>query len=181
MSAGSGASNLGYSNITPNSNINDNFINKDSSNWAGSFGSNEVPGICMKGGSKHLKRKIKNISRRYKRMRAGSRRIRSMRNRLRSRALARSASLAASASGGRRSRRHSSRRRHSRSRRQRGGYSQYQNNMPMTPSYQVAGINLPASQSALANPVPITRLSNCVNCVDNYNHYTNSGFPSKGH
>ncbi len=175
MSAGSGASNLGYSNITPNSNINGNFINKDSSNWAGSFGSNEVPGICMKGGSKHLKRKIKNISRRYKRMRAGSRKIRSMRNRLRSRA------LAASASGGRRSRRHSSRRRHSRSRRQRGGYSQYQNNMPMTPSYQVAGINLPASQSALASPPPITQLCNTSGCIDNYNHYTNSGFPSKGH
>jgi len=110
-------------------------------------------------------------------MKAGSRRMKSMRNRLRSRALARSASLAASASGGRRSRRHS-RRRH---RRQRGGYSQYQNNMPMTPSYQVAGIHLPASQSALANPVPISPLGNCVNCVDNYNHYTNSGFPSKGH
>lgn len=53
--------------------------------------------------------------------------------------------------------------------------------MPMTPTYQVAGINLPASQLALANPAPYVKLDNCVNCVDNYNHYTNKGFPSKGH
>lgn len=63
----------------------------------------------------------------------------------------------------------------------RGGYSQYQNNMPMTPTYQVAGIQLPSSQLGLANPPPITNLSNCTNCVDNYNAYTNVGFPSKGH
>ena len=51
----------------------------------------------------------------------------------------------------------------------------------MTPVYQVAGINLPANQLGLANPPPITTLSNCVNCVDNYNHFTNTGFPSRGH
>ena len=50
----------------------------------------------------------------------------------------------------------------------------------MTPSYQVAGINLPASQLGLANPPPIQVLPNCTNCVDNYNHFTNSGFPSRG-
>ena len=61
-----------------------------------------------------------------------------------------------------------------------GGYGQYQNNLPMTNTYQVAGVNLPASQSALANPPPATVLSNCTNCVDNYNHYTNAGFPSRG-
>jgi hypothetical protein len=44
---------------------------------------------------------------------------------------------------------------------------------------KVAGVDLPASQSALANPPPATVLSNCTNCVDNYNHYTNSGFPSR--
>jgi len=53
--------------------------------------------------------------------------------------------------------------------------------MPMTPTYQVAGINLPASQLGSANPPPITVLPNCTNCVDNYNHYTNMGFPSRGH
>jgi len=61
-----------------------------------------------------------------------------------------------------------------------GGYGQYQNNLPMTNTYKVAGIDLPANQSALANPPPATALSNCTNCVDNYNHYTNSGFPSRG-
>ncbi len=80
-------------------------------------------------------------------------------------------------------RRMTKRRRHSRKnkRTMRGGYAQYQNNMPMSPSYQVAGINLSSSQSALANPPPITKLDNCVNCVDNYNHNTNIGTPSKGH
>jgi hypothetical protein len=190
--SGSGASNLGYGNITPNSNINGYFVNKDSSNWPGTFGSNEisgsppgifpaglagakwnvdaaagkVPGICMNGGAKKLKRKIKNITKQYKRMRAGSKKIRSMKRRLRSRAISRSFS------GGRRSRRH---------RKQRGGYAQYQNNLPMTPTYQVAGVNIPASQSALANPPPITRLSNCVNCIDNFSKFSMTGFPSKGH
>ena len=61
-----------------------------------------------------------------------------------------------------------------------GGYSQYQNNLPMTPSYSVGG-PLSASDLGLANPPPIHVLSNCTNCVDNYNHYTNKGFPSRGH
>ena len=195
MSAGSGASNLGYGNSAPLSNVNGQFVNKDSSNWAGGFSSNEipglpglagaksnvdaaagnVPGICsFKGGAKKLKRKIKNITKQYKRMKAGSKKLRTLKNRLRSRAASRS--LARQLAGKRRSRRHS--RRH---RRQRGGYSQYMNNMPNTPSYQVAGINLPASQLGLANPAPYVKLSNETSCIDNYNHYTNSGFPSKGH
>ncbi len=64
---------------------------------------------------------------------------------------------------------------------QRGGYSQYQNNWPSTGAFSVGAPNLPPNLLALANPPPITKLSNCVNCVDNYNHYTNMGFPSKGH
>ena len=46
---------------------------------------------------------------------------------------------------------------------QRGGYAQYMNNMPNTPTYQVAGINLPSSQLALANPVPYHPHSNFIN------------------
>lgn len=95
-------------------------------------------------------------------MRRGSRKMRSFKHKLR-----RSIS--------RRSRRHRKRGG------QRGGYAQYQNNLPLTPIFKVAGVNLPANQLALANPPPITKLSNCVNCVDNYNHYTNKGFPSRGH
>lgn len=197
MSAGSGASNLGYGNTAPLSNINGSYVNVDNSQYAGSFGSNEipgtppgplpglagaksnidaaasnVPGICLfKGGAKKLKRKIKNITRHYKRMKAGSRKIKSIKRKLKRRAVSRKLSRSIVRGRRRTYRRH----------RQRGGYAQYYNNFPDTPTYQVAGINLPASELALANPPPITTLSNCVNCVDNYNHYTNMGFPSKGH
>ena len=201
--SGSGASNLGYGNVAPLSNINGAYANVDSSNWPGTFGSNEipglpglagaksnidaaagnVPGICLfKGGAKKLKRKIKNITKHYKKMKAGSRKIKSLKHRIKSRMASRSMaggrsrslarSMARSMAGGRRTKH----RRH----RQRGGYSQYQNNLPMTPSYSVGGV-LPASQLGLANPPPIQVLSNTTSCVDNYNHYTNSGFPSKGH
>ena len=61
-----------------------------------------------------------------------------------------------------------------------GGYSQYQNNVPLTPTYSTAGLQNNNFMSALANPVPYDVLSNCTNCVDNYNHYTNTGFPSRG-
>ena len=201
--SGSGASNLGYGNVAPLSNINGAYANVDSSNWPGTFGSNQipglpglagaksnidaaagnVPGICLfKGGAKKLKRKIKNITKHYKKMKAGSRKIKSLKHRIKSRMASRSMaggrsrslarSMARSMAGGRRTKH----RRH----RQRGGYSQYQNNLPMTPSYSVGGV-LPASQLGLANPPPIQVLPNCVNCVDNYNHYTNTGFPSRGH
>ncbi len=190
MSAGSGASNLGYGNSAPLSNVNGQFVNKDSSNWAGGFGSNEipglpglagaksnvdaaagnVPGICsFKGGAKKLKRKIKNITKQYKRMKAGSKKMRSLKRKLRHSAASRR--MARSLAGGRR-------RSRSRSRKQRGGYSQYQNNQPFSMGYSVGSSNLPASQLALANPPPIQSYNSA---IDNYNHYTNMGFPSKGH
>jgi hypothetical protein len=193
MSAGSGASNLGYSKIPPLNNINGAYVNVDNSNSPATFGSNEipglpglagaknnvdaaagiVPGICVyKGGSRKLKRKIKNITKHYKKMKSGSKRMKSLKHRIKHRFVSRT--IARKLTGGRKSRRH-------RHRSQRGGYSQYQNNLPFTPVYKVAGVNLPASQLALANPPPITKLSNCVNCTDNYDHYTNKGFPSRGH
>jgi hypothetical protein len=198
MSAGSGASNLGYGNINPYNTS--PYVNGTSSNYSGSFSSNEipglpglagsksnidaaagiVPGICMyKGGAKKLKRKIKNITKHYKKMKSGSRKMKSLKSRLRRRMASRKASrsMARGLTVGKRTMR-----RHRRSgSRQRGGYSQYQNNLPMTETYKVAGINIPASQLALANPPPITVLPNCTNCIDNYNHYTGSGFPSRGH
>jgi hypothetical protein len=193
---GSGASNLGYANINPYNTS--PYVNGTSSNYSGSFSSNEipgtppgplpglagaksnidaaagkVPGICLfKGGAKKLKRKIKNITKQYKRMKAGSKKMKSIKNKLRSRAMSRQLA------GKRKSRR--TRRRAIRGR-QSGGYGQFENNLPMTQTYQVAGVNLPASQSALANPAPYTVLPNSGSCTDNYNHYTNMGFPSKGH
>jgi hypothetical protein len=223
MSAGSGGSNLGYSKIAPLSNINGGYVNVDNSNSPTTFGSNQipglpglagaksnidaaagyVPGICFKGGAKKLKRKIKNITKQYKKMKAGSRKMKSLKMKLKNQFGTRETSskfaggrrTSSKFAGGRRtsskfagSRRASSNfaggRKSRRSRYnvgQRGGHSQYQNNLPLTPVYQVAGINLPNNQLGLANPPPVTALNNCVNCVDNYNHFTNTGFPSRGH
>jgi hypothetical protein len=209
MSAGSDASNLGYGNMSPFNNS--SYVNGTNSNYSGSFSSNEipglpglagaknnvdaaagkVPGICLfKGGAKRLKTKIKNITKRYK-MKGGRKSRRSLRRRVKSRAMAlaggrrnhsrsrqmamaRTMAMARSRVGG-------TRRRNNRKYHMKGGYSQYQNNLPMTPTYQVAGINLPASELGLANPPPIKVLPNCTNCVDNYNHFTGQGFPSRGH
>jgi hypothetical protein len=192
--SGSGASNLGYGNIVPFSNVNGQYVNVGSTNNPANFGSNEVaglpglagaksnidaaagkvPGICLfKGGA--LKRKIKNITKHYKKMKAGSRKVKSFKRKIRSRMVSRR--LARKFAGGRKMARTVGRSR-SRSRRQRGGYSQYQNNQPFSLSYSLGGV-LPASQLALANPPPISSVTN--NAIDNYNHYTNKGFPSKGH
>jgi len=193
MSAGSGASNLGYGEITPLSNVNGNYVNVHNTNNPISFGSNEipglpglsgsksnidaaagiVPGICLyKGGAKKLKKKIKNITKKYKMK--SRRKLRSMKNKIKARYMSVGLARTKSKTGGKR------RKQTMRRRKQRGGYSQYQNNLPMTPSYSVGGV-LSASELGLANPPPYKVLSNCTNCVDNYNHYTNQGFPSKGH
>jgi hypothetical protein len=182
MSAGSGASNLGYGGINPYNNS--SFVNGHSSNNPANFGSNEipglpglagaksnvdaaagiVPGICnFKGGAKRLKNKIKNITKRYK-MKGGKKSRRLLKKRVRSRAM--------SLVGGRR--RKTRTRRHYR---MKGGYSQFQNNQPFSMGYSVGGI-LKAGDSALANP-PIIKAYN--SAIDNYNHYTNTGSPSRGH
>ena len=206
MSAGSGASNLGYANISPLSNINGRFVNVDNSHSQGTFSTNTipglpglagaknnvdaaagvVPGICLfKGGSKQLKRKIKNITRKYK-MKGGTKRRRQLKSKVRAMTKSKSrrsksSSRSRSASGGNRRKRTNAKSRVSQnSRKLVGGYSQYQNNLPMTPSYSVGGI-LSANQLGLANPPPIQVLPNNTSCADNYNHFTGMGFPSRGH
>jgi len=165
MSAGSEASNLGYGRIFPLSNINGQYVNTYNTNNPANFGSNETNRCLQRGGGggksmKQLRKKIKNIVLQYKTKMSRYKGTKyTKRSSYRSRR------------GGRRG---GTRRRRS----MRGGY---QNNMPMTPTYGVAGVPLSSSNLALANPPPITTLSNCVNCVDNYNHYTNKGFPSRGH
>jgi hypothetical protein len=198
MSAGSDASNLGYGKIIPNSNVNPAFVNRDNSHYPGGFGSNEipglpglagaksnidaaasyVPGIClMKGG---IKRKIKNITKMYK-----------MKNKKTLKRKFKKIKRMASTSNKYRKRTRTSTNKHSKKRYLRGGsypqsipyppgYQQYQNNLPLSPTYSVGGV-LPANELGLANPPPISVLSNCTNCVDNYNHYTNQGFASRGH
>ena len=126
---------------------------------------------------KHMK-KINNISNMYK-MKGNKgtirKRIRKIKSRLRSRFGIKS------------------RKNHKRSNRRdtryamKGGYSQYMNNLPDTPSYSTGGI-LPPSLSALASPTPFTRLPN-INGIDNLNHNalnsfgksgSGMGFPSRG-
>jgi hypothetical protein len=115
-------------------------------------------------------------------MKAGGRKMKSLKKKIKSKITYRNLAKNLTYEGGRRSRRVLTRNKSRRvRRRQRGGYAQYQNNLPMTETYKVAGINLPANESALATPPPVTVLPNCVNCVDNYNHYTGMGFPSRGH
>ena len=168
---------LGYGNQTPGSNINGDYVNTDSSSYAGGFGSNEIPTSCMRGGKK-LKRKIKNITKQYKKMKGGLKKTKSqiMKQLSKNRMLSKSIAIA----GGRRRMtrrmsRRSSRRNKRVSRHQRGGmYQQYGSNVPNTPTYSTGGV-LSAGSSALANPVPYKVTSENVNCVDNYNHFTGKG------
>jgi hypothetical protein len=121
---------------------------------------------CQAGGRKINRRKINKISRKYK-MKGSrkriSRRVRRMKSRVRSRYNSKS----------RRAGRTRSRRG------QKGGYAQYQNNMPMTQTYSLGGPLAPGL-SALASPPPYQTLSNNANCIDNYNHFSGQGFPSRG-
>jgi len=227
MSAGSDASNLGYGNVVPFSNVNGKFVNIDNSHNPATFSSNEipglpglagaksnidaaagyVPGICLKGGAKKLKRKIKNITKKYKMKNKNLKNIKkslkkkyghkvnlSNKKNITSAANINRMLAIARIGGGSRKKRSLKNKRVRKTRHQRGGYTppglpgipypagygQYQNNLPMTPTYSVGG-QLNSSDLALANPPPIKVLSNCTNCVDNYNHYTNKGFPSRGH
>ena len=111
-------------------------------------------------------------------MKKGSKKMKSLKHKLRSRTIARGVSRGASRSI---ARQFAGKKRRTHRRAQRGGWAQYQNNLPNTPVYQVAGINLPASQLGLANPPPIKVLPNTGGCPDNYNHFTGMGFPSRGH
>lgn len=201
MSAGSGASNLGYGNIIPNSNINARFVNVDNSHNPGPFGSNQipglpglagaknnvdaalgyVPGICFNGGAKQFKNKIKKISNKYKMK--SKQFTKRMKSRIRSVFLRKSKSRKSKSRKSRKTKR---------SKRQKGGssypqsipyppgYSQYQNNLPMTPTYSLGGILKP-SDVGMANPPPHNVLPNDSNCSDNYNHFTGMGFASRGH
>lgn len=203
MSSGSSASNLGYGSNTYFHNINGAYVDKNAYNGGAFMTDNTIPGTPpgplpglagtksnvlsaagvynASGGSKTLY-KIKNIAKSYKKMKSKSKRsIKSIKNKIKRRLLSRkfARSFARKFRGGKQSSKIA--RMRTKSRKMTGGHNQYQNNLPLTPTYQVAGINLPASELGLANPPPISLLSNCTNCVDNYNHFTGKGFPSEGH
>jgi hypothetical protein len=176
--SGSCASNMGYGRIFPNSNVNARFVNIGNTDYSGGFSSNQIPGfpnypglpaaksniaaaagvIPHRGGSKNIKRKIKNITKKYKMNKKTLRKRASiLRKKIKRRIT-----------------------KHRRSRQRGGGYSQYQNNMPLTPSYSTGGYLNP-NNSALANPVPYKTLSVGATCLDNYNHFTGKTFQSMGH
>lgn len=156
-----------------------------------------VPGICLIKGGRRLKKKIKNITKMYK-MKNKKTLKKSFKifghkiNNLKNRSIAKSRSITRSVAGGRRKSRTSYKRQSKR--RNRGlrggyypqsipyppGYQQYQNNLPLTPTYSLGGV-LSAKDVGLANPPPVDVLSNCTNCSDNYNHFTGKGFYSRGH
>ena len=207
MSAGTDASNIGYGNIAPFSNIRGAYVNIDNSHSPSNFGSDQipglpglsgaknnidaargnVPGICMfkGGGIKKLKKKINKISRKYK-MKNKSLKSRNKRK------LKRKYSRVS-----RKHKNHNSKQSH-RFRKHRAstrktfkggnsslighipyppGYAQYQNNLDNSNTFSVGG-QLSHQYLAEANPPPITVTSNS---VDNYNHFTGKGFPSRGH
>jgi hypothetical protein len=181
--SGSCASNLGYGNITPGSDINSQYTNVYNTHSSQNFGNTVIPGTPpgplpglagikdnvmaakggFKGGAHNLKQKIKNITKKYK-MKGGSRRRHSLRKRIKSKY----SKLAKNTKS----------KTHKRHKKQRGGYAQYQNNMPLTPTYSLGGVLKP-SEVGLATPPSYKVVGG--NCIDNYNHFTNSGTPSKGH
>ena len=189
MSAGSDASNLGYGNIKPFSNVDGKFVNVHNSHNPALFGSNEIPGLPgiagaknnvdaakgyipgFFGGAKILKKKIKNISRKYKKMHKKSKTFKQIKNKLKK---------YVSKISSKKYKKKLNKTMRKKLKKQKGGYSQYQNNLPLTHSYSVGGI-LEPNNIALANPPPINVYKGAGQCVDNYNHYTNKGFPSPGH
>jgi hypothetical protein len=208
MSAGSNASNLGYGNINPFSNIDGKFVNIHNSHNPSIFGSNTIPGlpgisgvknnvVAAKGiypgsfgGAKILKKKIKNITRKYKNMNKKGKATKQIKDRVKDYMINLGPRKIAGGKLNKTKRRTTMRNKKTRNNKtrnnkrflktQKGGYSQYQNNLPLTHSYSVGGI-LGANNSALANPPPINVYKGAGQCVDNYNHYTNKGFPSLGH
>jgi len=176
----------------PYSNVNGAYVNKFNTNWPGIFSNKAsgkefglpepinkdqaaIPyikgmgmGMGMKwggrGGGRRSKRNKKYNIRKYKMKRTRGRRTGGAH--FHSAALAR---------GGKRRTRGRTRGR-SRTRRQTGGtYNQWQGGIPNTPTFSTGGV-ISAKNLGLANPVPYQKMSNCTNCVDNYNHNTNKGF-----
>jgi hypothetical protein len=163
----SSASNFGW-NSKPLHNVNSNYVNVGSENTPRFFSSNEISG-----GAKRLKRKIKNITKRYK---MGSKKsTKRMKSRIKARYIGRTRTR--SRYGGKKRRiTHKNNKKAQRG----GNYSQFMNNLPNTSSYSLGSL-LSSAASGLASPPPFNQLPNCTNCVDNYNHYTKMGSSSLGH
>ena len=186
----------------PYNNVDGKLVNIDSSNYSGEFGSNEtslqygLPSIrnnvlaadasrIMSGGakkSKTLRRKIKNITNKYRMPKTKRNAIKRRLSRKYGRRTGKKRTIRRSRVNKRlichKKHHHTKKcyRRVKSSRRQRGGYyDQYSNDIPNTPGYTTGSVLSP-SESMLANPVPINKFSNLTNCIDNYDYNTNKGF-----
>ena len=62
MSAGTDASNIGYGNIAPLSNIAGQYVNIDNSHSPGNFGSNQIAGLPGLSGAKNTDLQIFHIA-----------------------------------------------------------------------------------------------------------------------
>lgn len=184
----------------PLTGINGSLVNMDGSSYSGSaFTSRVIPSsvnpnalpeplsniqaansfIPCKGGSKRKNTKktqnrIKKISKKYK---MASKKTRTRRRRKLTKLRKSVKSILKRNKKSRKTRRRSKSKK--RVRFHKGGWAQYNLNVPNTPTYSTGG-ELTAANSALANPVPFKTLSNCTNCIDNYDGYTNTGSVSKG-
>jgi hypothetical protein len=165
----------GYANTYPNSNVNNNFANpsgsenigifptNDTGHYLGFNGSRTCP-MSAKGGKRHIKTKIKNISKMYK-MRKNKTQIRGLKRQIMSRYRLK------------RKNKNKTKKNYKRG----GGQSgQFQNNLPVNQSYSLGGV-LDAKNSALANPPPHEVVSGKWAIMDNFNKFTGLGFASKGH
>ena len=194
--SGSGASMLGYGNTYPNSNVSGDYVNKSGANYAGNFGSNQIPSsahslpsppsnvVAASGTWTGTGGKRKNVNKVY-RMKAGrsrkvhhTRRRRSFRKRHtgkrrrtgKKRTMRRRKQRGGKIVGGKR-RRHTRRggNHHKNHKTMRGGtYMQYESNVPYTPGYSTAGVNISPAMVGTAQPPPYTTYNHC---QDNYNHY----------
>ena len=176
-------------------NLNGSSINSDASHWSGNaFTSRVIPnnGLpvpannvqaaasyipCSKGGSRINRKKINKISRQYK-MKNNKKTIRRIKSRLRK---IKSHLRSKYTSKKNRSRKNKSRKNRSRKNMRGGlsapnyplGYSQYNNNHPISSTYSTGGVLSPAL-SALANPVPYK--SGADVAIDNLNHNAKNSF-----
>ena len=191
----SGASNYGYGNIVPNSNVNPNYVNVTGSNYPGGFGSDIIPksshscqsppnNIVAASGTWTGNGGRKNIHKVYKKMKVAKRksvqskklrkfrksgkrktRVKKTRKSTGKRRIKTRKSLKVRKGKKKGKKSFKLKKKHL----MRGGtYTQYQSNVPYTPGYAVAGVNVAPNMSATANPPPIEIYNNC---KDNYNHY----------
>lgn len=195
--------------VPPFANVNQHEVNIDASNWSGGFSSNQTPipfglpnpyrnnvvaagaSALQKGGTrKTLRRKIKNIAKKYKMTKI-------KRSTMRKHLTRRFKKMKGGYLIGSSKKRSKSSRR---SYRQRGGvasynggysgpYLQYESDVPVSPSYRAPGFSVgPGTgfSSALANPIAIQRMAGgqgnlCKSVgLDNYNRFTNNAYQTTG-